>query len=60
VPCLVTHDVQKALVLADRVLVIEDGKIACDLRLDLTRPRQHGLCGPRAQIAGDCARRLYR
>jgi len=39
---LVTHDVQEALVLADRVLVIEEGKIACDLRVDLTRPRQRG------------------
>jgi len=39
---LVTHDVQEALVLADRVLVIEEGKIACDLRVDLARPRQRG------------------
>jgi len=39
---LVTHDVQEALVLADRVLVIEEGRIAHDLRVDLARPRQRG------------------
>jgi sulfonate transport system ATP-binding protein len=37
-----THDVQEALVLADRVLVIEEGKIAHDIRVDLARPRQRG------------------
>jgi sulfonate transport system ATP-binding protein len=42
---LVTHDVQEALVLADRVLVIEDGKIAQDIRVDLPRPRQRGSAG---------------
>jgi sulfonate transport system ATP-binding protein len=39
---LVTHDVQEALVLADRVLVIEEGRIAQDFRVDLARPRQRG------------------
>jgi sulfonate transport system ATP-binding protein len=39
---LVTHDVQEALVLADRVLVIEEGRIAEDIRVDLARPRQRG------------------
>jgi len=39
---LVTHDVQEALVLADRVLVIEEGRIAHDIRVDLARPRQRG------------------
>lgn len=42
---LVTHDVQEALVLADRVLVIEDGRIAEDIRVDLARPRQRGSAG---------------
>lgn len=36
---LVTHDVQEAISLADRVLVIEDGRIAVDLAVDLPRPR---------------------
>ncbi|MGV7206881.1 ATP-binding cassette domain-containing protein [Oxalobacteraceae bacterium A2-2] len=39
---LVTHDVQEALALADRVLLIEDGRITLDLRVDLPRPRARG------------------
>jgi sulfonate transport system ATP-binding protein len=42
---LVTHDVQEALVLADRVLVIEEGRIAEDIRVDLARPRERGSSG---------------
>ena len=37
---LVTHDVHEAVVLADRVLLIEAGRIALDLRVDLPRPRR--------------------
>ena len=39
---LVTHDVQEAVALADRVVLIEDGQIALDQRIDLPRPRVHG------------------
>jgi sulfonate transport system ATP-binding protein len=39
---LVTHDVQEAISLADRVLLIEEGRIAVDLRIDLPRPRRRG------------------
>ena len=39
---LVTHDVAEAVALADRVLLIEDGQIALDVRVDLPRPRQRG------------------
>lgn len=39
---LVTHDVQEAVALADRVILIEDGQIALDQRIDLPRPRSHG------------------
>ena len=39
---LVTHDVTEAVALADRVLLIEDGRIAQDIRVDLRRPRQRG------------------
>lgn len=36
---LVTHDVQEAVALADRVILIEDGAIALDERVPLARPR---------------------
>lgn len=39
---LVTHDVQEAVVLADRVILIEDGAITLNQKIDLPRPRQRG------------------
>ncbi|WP_315787609.1 MULTISPECIES: ATP-binding cassette domain-containing protein [unclassified Bradyrhizobium] len=39
---LVTHDVAEAVALADRVLVIEDGRVAEDISVDLPRPRRRG------------------
>jgi len=39
---LVTHDVEEAVLLADRVLVLRDGRIAVDERIDLPRPRRVG------------------
>jgi sulfonate transport system ATP-binding protein len=39
---LVTHDVQEAVALADRVILVEDGRIALDERIALARPRSHG------------------
>jgi len=42
---LVTHDVQEAVALADRVILIEDGRIALDETIDLPRPRSHGDIG---------------
>ncbi|MDB5485082.1 MAG: transporter related, partial [Tardiphaga sp.] len=39
---LVTHDVAEAVALADRVLVIEDGRIAHDILIDIPRPRSRG------------------
>ncbi len=39
---LVTHDVSEAIALADRMVLIEDGRIALDQRVDLPRPRQRG------------------
>jgi sulfonate transport system ATP-binding protein len=38
---LVTHDVDEALLLADRVMVLKDGAIAVDSRVRLERPRRH-------------------
>ena len=37
---LVTHDVEEALLLADRVLLIDGGRIAVDERFELPRPRR--------------------
>lgn len=37
---LVTHDVEEAVTLTDRVILLRDGKIAMDLPLSLPRPRQ--------------------
>jgi sulfonate transport system ATP-binding protein len=42
---LVTHDVDEAVLLADRVLVLEHGRIALDTTINLPRPRRHGMQG---------------
>ncbi len=36
---LVTHDVDEAIVLADRVLVLDGGRFRCDRRVELDHPR---------------------
>ncbi|GBQ63521.1 aliphatic sulfonate ABC transporter ATP-binding protein [Ameyamaea chiangmaiensis NBRC 103196] len=38
---LVTHDVDEALLLADRAVVLERGRIRTDLPITLDRPRRH-------------------
>jgi sulfonate transport system ATP-binding protein len=47
---LVTHDVAEAVILADRILVLEDGFIVEDVMVDLARPRAHGQ--PKAALIG--------
>ena len=37
---LVTHDVEESLLLADRVLIVDGGRIAYDERFDVPRPRR--------------------
>lgn len=39
---LVTHDVDEALLLSDRILVLKDGRIAEDHQVDLPHPRSPG------------------
>jgi sulfonate transport system ATP-binding protein len=39
---LVTHDVDEAITLADRVLVLDNGRIAAEEIIDLGRPRDGG------------------
>ncbi|GAA2297961.1 ABC transporter ATP-binding protein [Streptomyces kunmingensis] len=38
---LVTHDVDEAIALADRVAVLEEGRIAVDIPVELPAPRRH-------------------
>jgi sulfonate transport system ATP-binding protein len=56
---LVTHDVSEALALADRVLVIEDGRIAHDVAVDIPRPRRRG-GADLAKLEGSILRQLLR
>ena len=39
---LVTHDVEEAILLADRVLALDDGRISLDIAVDIPRPRRIG------------------
>ncbi len=39
---LVTHDVSEAVTVADRVILIDQGRIGLDLTVDLPRPRRKG------------------
>jgi sulfonate transport system ATP-binding protein len=39
---LVTHDVDEAISLADRVLVLEEGRIISDIAIELQGPRDYG------------------
>jgi sulfonate transport system ATP-binding protein len=39
---LITHDVEEAVVLADRVLLIESGEVTLNMPVTLPRPRQRG------------------
>jgi sulfonate transport system ATP-binding protein len=39
---VVTHDVSEAVALADRILLLDEGKVAMDLAVDLPRPRRRG------------------
>jgi sulfonate transport system ATP-binding protein len=53
---LVTHDVDEALALADRVLVLADGHIAHESRIELDRPRDrdhHELTELRARLLSE-------
>jgi sulfonate transport system ATP-binding protein len=54
---LVTHDVTEAVALADRVLVIEQGRIAHDIQVDVARPRRRG-SADLAELEGAILREL--
>jgi sulfonate transport system ATP-binding protein len=53
----VTHDVEEALLLADRALVLVDGRIDHELDVALARPRRRG--SPElARLRGELLARL--
>ena len=37
----VTHDVAEAVALADRVIVLDAGRVQLDLAIEIERPREH-------------------
>lgn len=39
---LITHDVEEAVAMADRVILIEDGRVAAEWEVPFPRPRQRG------------------
>ncbi|TGQ74580.1 MAG: ATP-binding cassette domain-containing protein [Mesorhizobium sp.] len=55
---LVTHDVAEAVALADRVVVIGEGRIALDLDVPVERPRRRGSV-ELARIEGKILDRLF-
>jgi sulfonate transport system ATP-binding protein len=54
---LVTHDVSEAVALADRIIVVEDGRISLSQNVALPRPRERGDAGC-AAIEGEILDRL--
>jgi sulfonate transport system ATP-binding protein len=42
---LVTHDVDEAILLADRVVVLSDGRVGLDVEVPFERPRRRGVPG---------------
>ena len=39
---LITHDVEEAVALGDRVILLEEGRVVLDVKIDLPRPRARG------------------
>jgi NitT/TauT family transport system ATP-binding protein len=46
----VTHDIEEALILADRVLLVRDGRIVQDLSNTLPRPRDEDVRASRPSV----------
>lgn len=55
----VTHDVTEAVALADRVIVLDEGRIALDIAVDQARPRQRG-AADLAEIEGRLLKGIFR
>jgi sulfonate transport system ATP-binding protein len=54
---VVTHDISEAVTLADRILLLEQGRIALDVGVNLPRPRHRGDAAA-AQVEGRVLDRL--
>jgi sulfonate transport system ATP-binding protein len=55
----VTHDVSEAVALADRVIVLDEGRIALDIPIDQPRPRRRG-AADLAEIEGRLLRGIFK
>lgn len=55
----VTHDVTEAVALADRVIVLDEGRIALDIAVEQARPRQRG-AADLAEIEGRLLKGIFR
>lgn len=55
----VTHDVTEAVALADRVIVLDEGRIVLDITIDHDRPRERG-ASDLAEIEGRLLKGIFR
>lgn len=55
----VTHDVSEAVALADRVIVLDEGRIALDIAIEHPRPRRRG-AADLAEIEGRLLQGIFR
>ena len=55
----VTHDVGEAVALADRVIVLDEGRIALDINVDQPRPRRRG-AADLAEIEGRLLKGIFK
>ena len=46
----VTHDIEEALILADRVILLAEGKLVDDIPVDLPRPRDEDVRASAAAV----------
>ena len=57
---LVTHDVDEAVALADRTVVIDAGRVVTDLTIEIDRPANHQTAKPRPRGRGGADFARYR